>query len=441
MDTLSYLNGRLSSLSLDDFEIYRVESQDLSVEAKNGQIDSLDQAVERGVAVRLFKGGRCGFACSSDETTAFLDRMVDLAYNSLTIVEEGGRLELPSKDRGAPVGGRGAGAVLPSSPSKHQMALDLERFAKAYDSRVSRVRDASYAEETKTVTLKNSRGLECTHQKTRYTLSLMVMAEEKGNQEMAWDNDFAADFDRLDPRSLAERAAEKATSQLGGKPVNTQKSPVLLDNAVASSFLGVLSTSFYGDQVQKNRSALKGKVGQPIYSKLLHIVDDGNLDGGFSSFPFDAEGMPTRVNETVSAGILKGFLYDLAAAEKEKIIGTGNAVRPNYKEPPRVGATNFFIAKGRGGLEDLLRDMNKGFWIRDVIGVHTVDAVTGDFSLGASGLWIDGGKRSHPVRGVTISGNLHEMLKKVVGVGEDLRFYHSFGSPSVLVSELDIGGT
>jgi PmbA protein len=361
--------------------------------------------------------------------------VVNLAYNNLSVIEEGPVLDLP------------AGRIV-STPSvkkldreeKLRMALDLEKHAKDFDRRVTRVRDACYVEELRTVTMKNSEGLECRHSDARHELSLMVMAEDAQGSEMAWENDFSTEADKLDPAMTACMGAEKAVSQLGGKPVATQKCGAVLDAMVAASFLGVLSSSFFGDQVLKNRSALGGKLGSVIYSPAVTLVDDGRLNGGYNSFPFDAEGVATVRRSLVEKGLLKEFLYDLASAAQSQKVSTANAVRPSFKEPPRVGATNFFIESGEPSLEELLSDLGRGFWVRDVIGVHTADPVTGDFSLGASGVWIEGGKRVSPVRGVTVSGNLHEILKRVIRVGKEMRRYHAFGSPPLLIDSLDIGG-
>lgn len=438
MDEITWLEKRLSGLSLDAYEIYAIESRQFSAEAKDGQIDAVDEAVERGVAVRLFKGRRISFGSVSGFDAAFLERMVDLAYNSLSVVEEGVVPELPSS--GAPAGPP-LGTESRDRPAKLQMALDLEKHAKQFDKRISRVRDATYAEELRTVTMKNSRGLESRHGASRYELSLMAMAEDGGGSEMAWESDFADRVETLDPARAAREAAEKAVSQLGGKPTATRRCPVVLDAMVAASFLGVLSSSFFGDQVLKNRSSLAGKLGQTVYAPSVTIVDDGGLKGGYNSFPFDAEGVATERRAVVQGGVLKAFLYDLIAAAQAGARSTANGVRPSFKEPPRVGATNFFIEGGDKSLEELLATMGSGFWVRDVIGVHTADAVTGDFSLGASGIWMEGGKRAHPVRGVTVSGNLHELLKRVVAVGRDVRRYHAYGAPPLLIEGIDVGGT
>ena len=436
MGPIPFLEKKIRALSLDDYEIYRVERRHLTAEARDGEIDSLDEAVERGVAVRLFRGGKCGFACASDGPDPFLERMLDLAYNSLSVVEAGDLFNLP-------IGVSGIQGILPSTESKAEklgMALELERVAIGFDRRITRVRDASYSEEVTTVTLRNSRGLEKTHSGCRYGLSLMVMAEDKGSQEMAWDSEQATEFSALNASRVAGRTSEKAVAQLGGRVVKTQKTAAVLDPMVAASILGVLASSFFGDQVQKNRSPLRNRKGEDIYSRQVTLVDDGSLPGGYASSPFDGEGTPTMRSELIVEGVLKGFLHDLGSAVKERTEGTGNGVRPNFKETPRVGATNFFIEQGRGTLKDLLGEMGTGFWIRDVIGVHTADPVTGDFSLGASGQWVEEGDGKFPVRGVTISGNLHEILKRVVRVGGESRFYRSFGSPPLLIDSIDVGG-
>lgn len=443
IDPISFLEKKIASLSLDDYEIYAAESRLFSAQAKEGEIEMSEEAVERGVAIRLFREGRSGFGCSSDWDPAFLERMLLLSYHSLPLIEEGIRFDLPSSE--VKKGGEALSAPEGETAEKLEMALALEREAKRYDRRIRRVRDARYSGELKTVRLKNSRGLAAECSVSHHSLSLMVVAEggqggEGNDQQMAWEDEFSPRFSGLDPKKVATSAAERAISFLGARPIVTQRSPALLDPMVAASFLGVLSSSFLGDQVKKNRSALKDKLGKEIYAKGITIADDGRLPGGYASLPFDGEGTETRRNELVSKGVLRQFLYDARTAAETGRGSTGNGVRPGFKEPPRVGPTNFFVEPDKGSLEDLLAEMGTGFWIRDVIGVHTADPVTGDFSLGASGIWIEGGRRKTPIRGVTISGNLHELFKQVARIGGEARFYHSYGSPPLLISSVDIGG-
>lgn len=267
----------------------------------------------------------------------------------------------------------------------------------------------------------------------------MAMAEEKGQQEMAWESQFSPYFKELDPADTGERAAERAVSLLGAKPISSCKTPVFLDPHVAASFLSVWASSFLGDQVMKGKSILKDHLGDSFYSKEICLIDDGRRSCGYASSPFDGEGVATQKTELVREGKVLGYLHDRTSAVRLKMHRTGNGARPVYKELPRVGVTNFYLEPGSGSRDDLLREMKKGFWIVDVIGVHTVDTVTGDFSLGAAGFWVEGDKR-RPVRGVAVSGNLHQLFRKVIRVGNDLRFYNAYGSPSLLVSEMDLGG-
>ncbi len=437
-DPLTFIEQKLGAMKLDAYEIYRTENRTFSVEAKEGKIDALEEALERGVAIRLFQGGRVGFASSSGWETPFLEKVIDLAYGSLKILDEGARWTLPTS---SPSRGTKRGSVKGLKKERGlELSLLLERSARDYDRRITRVRDASYASEVRSVTLKNSRGLEISDTRERHELSVMVVAEGEGGHEMAWESDFASSANQLDAKKVGEEAAERAISQLGARPIATGKWPVVLDPVVAASFLGVVSNSFLGDQVQKNRSSLRDRLGEGIYSKKVTMKDDGSLLDGYSTADFDGEGVSMEPHDLVSCGTLKQFLYDTFWATKAGKQSTGNAIRSGFKEPPRVGPTNFFIEAGEGSREDLFSDLEKGLWVRDVIGVHTADVVTGDFSLGASGLWIEGGKRKFPVRGVTISGNLHQLFREVVRVGAEPRFYHSFGSPPLLVSSLDIGG-
>lgn len=438
MDPLSHLENRLNSLPVDDFEVYVTENRLFSAQAKEGEVEFTEEAVERGAAIRLFKGGRAGFSCSSDWTVSFLDRMVDLSYNSLSVLEETVRFELPGREEWKEW--RPRSSLPPEKKTKLEAALALEREARAFDRRIVRVRDAQYSEEVKSVRIKNSRGLFRENKKTLCELSIMLVAEERGNREMAWEEEFSPDFVNLDPKKVASRAAEKAVSQLGAEPIPTQKSAALLDPVVGASFLGVLASSFFGDQVQKNRSALRERLGETIYSKGVTLVDDGRYPDGYSSFPFDGEGSGTKETGLVVDGVLQEFLYDARSGAQAGRRSTGNALRPHFKESPRVGATNLYVKGGSGSLSRLVSEMGTGFWIRDVIGVHTADSVTGDFSLGASGVWLEGGERKKAVRGVTISGNLHELFKRVVRAGEEVRFYRSYGAPPLLIDSVDIGG-
>ena len=235
--------------------------------------------------------------------------------------------------------------------------------------------------------------------------------------------------------------------RLGGKRILTGVYPVLIRNNVASEFLSLVTHSFLADQVQKGKSPLKGKRGERFFSPLLTIVDDGLYPKGISTAPIDGEGGPSQRTPLVAQGVVTGYLYDRYWANREnqsssgsRVGSTGNSRRHGIKSPPGVGISNFFIEPGNLDLPKLMENLFQGVVVEEVMGLHTVDPISGDFSLGCSGDWVERGEKVHPVKSIAIAGNLFELLRKVTGVGADLRFFGGVGSPSLLVKELLISG-
>lgn len=435
-----FLEKELKKLNVDHYEIYTQERKLFQTESREAKVFSLDEAFERGTALRLFQQGRVGFAHGNEGSEVGQKRLVELAVQNLAAVDEEPFVDLPCQALGsweAPFDAKLSGY---SHEEKFQRAQTMERVARETDARVVRVRGARYEEETKKISLKNSWGFAGEYRTTVCELSLMVVAEAGGKQESGWESDFSPFFHELKAEQVGRNGAERALSLLGAKPVSTQSVPALLDPVVGASLLGVLASSFLGDQVRKGRSSLQGKLGSVIYSPEVSLVDDSSYPKGFVKCPFDGEGTRTRPSEVVKRGRLQQFLYDIPTAGLEGTKTTGNAIRLNYKEPPKVGVSNFLLVPGNKSLAELLGCLQKGFWISDLIGVHTADPVTGDFSLGASGYWVEGGKKSHPVRGVAVSGNLHELFNRVQAVGSEIRFYNNYGCPPLLISSIDVGG-
>jgi len=173
---------------------------------------------------------------------------------------------------------------------------------------------------------------------------------------------------------------------------------------------------------------------------LLNITDDGLYPGGMATEPFDAEGVERKRTPLIVEGRLVTYLYDLYCANREGLNSTGNSSRPSLKVPPRVGISNLFIEKGTVSFEELLASLGTGLLITELLGVHTADPISGDFSVGAAGHWVEKGERSFPVKEIAFSGNLIQLFQKVEEVGSDLRFFGPVGSPSLLLKEMTISG-
>jgi PmbA protein len=245
----------------------------------------------------------------------------------------------------------------------------------------------------------------------------------------------------LDHDAIAREAVERAAQMLGAVKPPTQRVPVLLDAFAASSFLGVLAGALTAESVQKGRSLFADLVGQVVGSEAFTLVDDGRLVEGPAASPFDDEGVPTGRTELIARGTLNGFLHNTYTAHKGGTSSTGNANRAGYRSTPGVGTSNLFVEPGTDGFEELLRRAEGGVVIRFVTGVHSgANPISGEFSVGATGLRIGGGALGEPVREMTIASTVPDMLRSIAAVGSDLRFFSSVGTPSILIDEMTVAG-
>jgi PmbA protein len=238
------------------------------------------------------------------------------------------------------------------------------------------------------------------------------------------------------------RAARRATEKLGARPFATQKLPVVFDPWMSMSLLGAISPLFSADNVLKGRSLFANKIGERVANERITIVDDGRRVGGLRSAPFDGEGIATTTRTLVERGVLRGYLTNQKTARKLGATSTGNARRGSYASPSRIGPSNFYIEAGRDDPSTLAKGLPRVLAITSLLNLHTIDPVSGEFSLGATGTYIERGAALHPVQGITIAGNLTQLLSAIAGVGTDLTFGPGgIGSPTLLVSELSIGGS
>ncbi len=449
----------LRGKSLEGYEIYLNESIHFDVESKEGKIESLEVSRYSGMAFRILNHQRIGFSYTTllnpsssavEPISGHLDRMIDDAIRSAQATSPDPCFDFAPAPQTFPSRLPIFDETLEGIPEKRKIeeAKRLEESARSVDpGRIKKVRKASYGDVFSKTTLVNSNGLEVSYDNTLASVSVTVVAEESGESEVGWDFDVSHFFNDLDVEKVGQSAGRKALERLGGKRIPTGAYPVLLRNHVASEFLSLLAHSFLADQVQKGKSPLRGKRGERFFSPLVTIVDDGLYPKGVSTAPIDGEGMPSQRTTLVAQGELDGYLYDRYWGNREslspsgsKVGSTGNSRRHGIKSPPGVGVSNFFIEPGDLDSLKLLGNLGHGIVVDDVMGLHTVDPISGDFSLGCSGDWVERGEKVHPVKSIAIAGNLFELFRKVTGVGEDLRFFGGVGCPSLLVKELLISG-
>jgi PmbA protein len=446
--------------AIDAYEVYYDQTSHFQVESKDGKVDTFEVSDSYGMAFRILNHQRAGFSYTtlSDTSRAEkaelsngLERMIedaiasaeatpsDACHEFVPILEESPP-HLPLFD-----------GTLEQTPEKAKIekAKCLEQSARSVDpGRIKKVRKASYQEGVSRKRLINSNGLEFSYASTLTSISVTAIAEESGESEMGWDFDVSHFFNDLDVEKVGQAAGREALERLGGKRIPSGVYPVLIRNSIASEFLSVLAHCFLADQVQKGKSPLGGKIGEKCFSPLLSIVDDGLHPKGISTSPIDGEGTRSQRTFLVIGGELSGYLYDRYWANRLNlsspglpIRSTGNSRRSSIKSPPGIGISNFFIEPGKVPYSGLLRDLDRGVVLEEVMGLHTIDPISGDFSLGCSGDWIEGGKKIHPVKSIAVAGNLFELFRNVISVGEDFRFFGGVGSPSLLVKGMEISGT
>jgi PmbA protein len=216
--------------------------------------------------------------------------------------------------------------------------------------------------------------------------------------------------------------------------------PVLFTPTVMGQLIHALAPAFSGQQAQKGKSVLAGRLDTAVASSRFTLTDDGSLKGGLGSSRSDAEGVPTQKKVLVENGVLKGFLHNTYSANRDKTRSTGNAVRTSFKGLPDVGITNLIIRPGASSSEAIIGRLSRALQVENAMGMHTVDPISGDFSLSVDGHLIENGKRTHPVRQVTIAGNMIDLLGSIDAIGNDLIFKGSIGAPSVLVRAMMVSG-
>ncbi len=445
---LSFLKRK----SIEGYEIFVEESSHFEVESKEGKVETLHASSSWGFALRVLKNQRLGFSYTTSSLLSplELEKRIDDAIASAEVTSPDPAydfspplketlMELPIFDES-----------LEKIPEKEKIekAKELEETTRALDSeRIKKVRKASYREGSSRIFLLNSNGLQVSSHFTLVSLSVMAVAEGGGESEMGWDFDFSHFFHDLDVKKVGERAGKMALSRLGGKKVSSGTFSIILNHHVASEFLSLLAHSFLAEQVQKGKSPLKGKKGEQFFSPLLSIIDDGLILNGMATFPFDGEGVPSQRTNLVINGVIEGYLYDRFWANRERlsskepqIESTGNSLRTGLRLPPVLGTRNFFILPDKIPFSSLLTEVKEGLLVEEVMGIHTVDPISGDFSLGCSGKWIEREEIVHPVKGVAIAGNLFELFKHIRMIGDDLRFFGKVGSPSLLIEGVQVSG-
>lgn len=427
----------------DAADVLVASGTDFSVTVRKGEVETLKQAGSKALGLRVFVGRRSATSYTSDFSREPLARLIQDCVAMARASGEDPAAGLP--DAAPPVDDvelelhDPSPAALPTE-ERIDWARSAEATALAASPEITNSQGASYHSGEDEVVLANSLGFLGSYRTSSVSFSVVPVAERDGQMERDYwytAGRGLADLER--PEEVGRIAAERTLRRLGARKVATCEVPVVFDPDTAAELLGSVFSALSGYAVFRNATFLKDRLGERVASPLLTLVDDGRRRRGLGSRPFDGEGLPTRRNVPLEQGVLRHYLCDSYAARKLGARPHGCA-RRGVAGGPGVGASNLCFAPGKTPPDEIVAGVERGLYVTDLIGFG-IDLVSGDYSQGAAGQWIENGRLVHPVHEVTIAGNLNRMLLDVDAVGDDLVFRSSTASPTLRVRRMTVSGS
>jgi PmbA protein len=425
-------------------EVLIVEEESSSVQVRMRDVDRVQTAREKRLGLRVGFGPRSAGTATSDFSADSLRRLLDDTAAMAQAVAEDPASGLPDATAfrdGSPELEMwdGEAGSLPM-PERIRLAMRAEAAALDLDPRIVNSEGAEFVHHDASVLIANSHGFVGQYRGSRVALSVVPVAEEGGaKQRDGWSEVERRLAALPPPEAVGRRAAERTLRRLGGRPVPTREVPVVLEPEIAGSLLRSIAGAVSGPSLYRGASFLHGMLDRRVAAAGVGVVDDGRLPGRVGSRPFDGEGIPTRRTVVIEDGVLRSYLLDTYSARKLGLASTGNAAR-TLGQPPTVGPTNLSMLPGPHTPEAILASVRSGLYVTELIGFG-VNLVTGDYSRGAAGLWIEEGRLAYPVEEVTIAGNLRDMLTGIEMVGNDLTWRGSIGAPTIKIGRMTVAGT
>jgi PmbA protein len=416
-----------------------------TVRVYDAAVESVTEAGSRGAGVRVFTGGRTGYAYGSDLSEPGLRGLAQAAAGAAAVTEPDEHAGIQREAAAADVGPLSSDDVDRwTMEQRVKLALAVERAARDRDPLVSNVEDTVYADSSGRVALANSVGFAGAFEQSQSYAYAYAFAGEGDDRMTGLGVGVARGPGSLDPEEIGHEAADRAVSLHGARQPASRRCPVVLDPYVAASFVSVIGRTLSADAVQRGRSLFADKEGEVIADSRFRLTDDGIAPDGLETAPFDGEGMPQQRTVLIEDGTLRSFLYDAYTGRRGKHTSTGNGTRGSYRTPPSVGTTNLIVEPGDASDAELLAAAGQGFYVMSVSGLHSgVNPISGTFSVGATGRLIEGGELADPVREVTIASDLVSMLGAIGRVGAEARWVPFGGSvyvPSLLITDMTIAG-
>jgi PmbA protein len=437
-----------------DAEAVVYEGDEFSALVHLGQVETLKESGSRAVGLRVFIGQRSASTSSSDFSDEGIQHLVDGAISLAKITSKDPFAGLPETYEFGQIDGdlhlyfHDVNDLPPAE--RIEIARRTEAAAMAYDTRIQNSRGGDFDTATSHKIMMNSRGFIGEYRRSYcgFSVSPIAQDEKGGMQRNYWFSNARTVAKLENPEEIGREAARRTLQRLGARQVKTQKAPVVFSAEMAQSIIGNIFDAANGDAIYRHASFFSDMLGERVAGDNITVVDDGTMVfrdengiaiGGFGTRPFDGEGLPTRRTVLVERGILKNYVMNTYTARKLNMKSTGNGSR-GLAGNPGIGAGNFYLEAGTLTPGQIIADIPNGLYVTETMG-HGVNLVTGDYSVGASGMWIENGEIAYPVEEITIAGNLKDMYKNIAAIGNDLVFRGASAAPTIRIEGMTIAGS
>ncbi len=419
------------------------EGSEFSTVVRMGEVETLKESGSRAIGLRAFLGQRAASTYSSDFSKEGIQRLISGAIELARVTSEDAYAGIPEPDQLGSLGDLKLyyDDVYSLPPEERiEYARRSERAALETDPRMKNSDGGSFDAAIGHKVLANSHGFVGEYRRSYCSVSAAPIAQdENGNMQRDSWYALARTLAKLEsPESVGREAARRTLRRLGSRKIKSTQVPIVLDPMVAESILDNIFEAIDGEAIYRQSSFLVNKLGEQVAASNITVVDDGTMPGGFGTEPFDGEGVPTRRTMVIENGVLKSYLLKTYTARKLGMKTTGNASR-GLAGTPGIGSGNFYLQKGDRTPQQIIGDIKQGLYVFQFLGFG-VNTVTGDFSRGVSGLWIENGELTYPVEEVTVAGNLKDMLNNISEIGNDLEFRGSTASPTLRIDGMMVAG-
>lgn len=406
----------------EQVEAYVSRGGETEVRVYQGDVEHFVSAQSEGIGVRVIRDGRTGFAYAGTLDPAAIDEVLAEARDNVefgTVDEWAGLAEPDDVERTAQSLWSDTLAAYPTA-AKIDLAKELERLALAQDPRI-RIDDANYADVWGEVAVATTTGIRQTGRENGCYVTVGTLADDGGETQTGFGFSVGRHPDEFDLDRAAREAAERATRLLGATKPASRRLTVVLDPYVTAQFLGIIGSTLNGESVVKGRGLFRHRLGEAIAAPCIELVDDPTNPDAYTATEVDGEGLAARRNQLITDGVLQQFVHSSYSARRAGVTSTGNATRGGYAGSPGVGCLALQLRPGQRSQAELIADIDDGLLVQSVQGLHSgVNAVSGDFSTGASGVIIRHGELAEPAREMTIASTLQRMLLDAVEVGADV---------------------